>query len=77
MGVPGLRKENMEPKSWYLSRTILTNLIIGAISTIVGAFQIITGDTIPVDPGVQGAIVSGILVIANLILRRITGQPIA
>jgi hypothetical protein len=63
-------------KPWYQSKTIWTNLIVAATTFVVSVAQLVSGQTLPVDPAVQGVIVSGFLVVINLILRAITGTPL-
>ena len=65
----------MNGKSWYLSRTIWANIIAIAVGAIAGIAQEIHGGPV-IDPGVQGTIGVVVLAIINLVLRRVTGQPL-
>jgi hypothetical protein len=63
-------------KPWYQSKTIWTNIIVAATTFVVAVSQSVSGQTLPVDPAVQGVIVSGFLIVINIILRTITGTPL-
>ena len=63
-------------KPWYQSRTVWANLVVATITFVVAVAQNVSGKTIPVEPAVQLVIVTVALAGINLILRRITGQPI-
>lgn len=56
----------MESKKWYASKTLWTNILGAAVLFI----QSQTGFVI--NPAVQGIVLAGV----NLILRKITKQPI-
>ena len=58
----------MEPKSWYLSRTLWVNAI-AFVALVVQSFG--TGFVIGAEEQV------GILAVLNIILRLITKQPIS
>jgi hypothetical protein len=58
-------------KPWYLSRTMWANLIGGAV-TIGGVFGLDLGLT----PEAQAQLVSGIMVVINLVLRLVTRSAI-
>lgn len=63
-------------KPWYLSKTIVVNIIAAVITAVAVIAQEINGEPV-IDPAVQGIIGTLVLAGLNLILRRITGQPIA
>lgn len=58
-------------KPWYLSKTMWANLIGGAV-TIGGVFGLDLGLT----PETQAQLVSGIMVVINLVLRLVTRSAI-
>lgn len=62
----------METKSWLASKTIWTNLILGAV-TVATALGVDVG----LDATAQAELVAGIVVVANLILRFVTKQPVS
>lgn len=62
----------MEAKPWYASKTLITNLVAGAVA-IATAFGLDLGMT----PEAQTAIVGGIMAVANIILRLTTKGPIS
>ena len=63
-------------KPWYLSKTIWANIIAAAITAVAVIAQEIHGEPV-IDPAYQGVAGTLILAVINLILRRLTGEPIA
>ena len=63
-------------KPWYLSKTIVVNIIAAVLTAVAVVAQEIHGEPV-IDPATQGIIATLVLAALNLILRRITGQPIA
>lgn len=64
----------MEPKPWYLSRTVWLN----AASAVFYVAEIVVNvsQTMPIPPGLSGAV--GVLVnVANIVLRFKTVVPVS
>lgn len=58
-------------KPWYTSKTMIANLIAGGV-TIGSVFGLDLGLT----PEVQAQLVSGIMVVVNIVLRFVTKEAI-
>lgn len=63
-------------KPWYQSRMIIVNIIAAVLTAVAVIAQEINGEPV-IDPATQGIIATLVLAGLNLILRRLTGQPIA
>lgn len=61
----------MDSKPWYVSKTLWTNVVAGAVA-VGTAFGLDLG----LDAEGQTAIVGGIMAIANIILRFMTRAPV-
>jgi hypothetical protein len=61
----------MDVKPWYLSKTLIVNVLAG-IAAVATAFGLDLG----LDAEKQTAIVGGILAVANVVLRVVTTQPV-
>lgn len=58
-----------DSKAWYASRTIWVNVV-----ALVASGLAIAG--VELTPDQQGALVTSILAVANIVLRLVTTQPV-
>jgi len=62
-------------KPWYQSRTVWANIIAIVFGAVASLAQEVHGGPV-IDPGLQGTIAVVALAVINLIMRKITGQPL-
>lgn len=59
-----------DPKPWWASKTIWTNLV--ALGALIGARY-----GLEITEAMQAEVVGGVLALVNIALRLVTGSPIA
>jgi len=62
----------MDDKKWYTSKTIISNVLIGAI----GVLGVLQGNELAANPKVQQGFATTVMIV-NIILRLITNKPIS
>ncbi len=65
---------NLEPKAWYTSRTIMTNLLVVVVTAAIAVVEVFlqAGTAVTVT-----TVLLGVLAGLNVVLRSVTSVPIA
>jgi hypothetical protein len=64
----------MEPKNWWESKTIRTNVIVMVLAVILYVLQGISDGALQVQ--IDPAVVALALGVVNIVLRFVTSQPV-
>jgi Zn-dependent protease len=66
----GYYSRSVIPKSWYMSKTVWTNILLG----IIGGVAAVSDEGVVTEDAVKALVLVG--AISNLLLRYLTDRPI-